>query len=76
MVHFASDDGAFRLVSEKPDAGILHLENPDKELFGALLIFGADVSRVMVDGKDVPFTRDGNKATVRLANGFKTVTVF
>ena len=69
-------ESSFHIVSEKPNAGILHLENPDKELFGALLIFGADVSRVMVDGREVPFTKDGSKTTVRLANGFNTVTVF
>ena len=67
---------AFRLVSEKADGGILRLENPDGMEIGALLIMGADVSRVAVDGKEVPFTKDGNKTTVRLANGFKTVTVF
>ena len=76
VVHFASADDSFRLVSEKPDGGILHLENPDGMKVGALLIMGADVSHVAVDGKEVPIPKDGNKTTVRLANGFKTVTVF
>ena len=74
-LHTSADD-SFRLVSEKPDSGILRLDNTDGMACGALLIFGADVSRVMVDGKEVPFTKDGSKATVRLANDFKTLTVF
>ncbi len=74
-LHTSADD-SFRLVSEKPDSGILRLDNTDGMACGALLIFGADVSHVAVDGKEVPIPKDGNKTTVRLANGFKTVTVF
>ena len=36
----------------------------------------AALTFTLTDGKEVPFTRDGNKTTVRLANGFKTITVF
>lgn len=74
-LHTSADD-SFRLVSEKPDGGILRLDNTDGMACGALLLFGAAVTHVKVDGKEVPFTNDGNKTTVRLENGFKTIEIF
>lgn len=71
-----SADAGFRLVSEKPDGGILRLDNTDGMACGALLLFGAAVTHVKADGKDVPFTGDGNKTAVRLENGFKTIEIF
>lgn len=76
VVHYADADNAYTFVTEKADAEAVTVTNQDGFKLDAVLVYGMEATRVLVDGKEAAFTVENNKTVVNTPNGFNTVQVF
>ena len=63
-------------VTDRSDDAMLTVENVNGTKLEAVLVYGADVQSVLVDGKKADFVCEDNKTVIRTPNGFQTITVY
>lgn len=76
VVHYADVDNAYTFVTEKQADEAVTVTNKDGFALDAVLVYGVEAKKVLVDGKEVDFTAADNKTVVKTPDGFKTVQVF
>jgi alpha-glucosidase (family GH31 glycosyl hydrolase) len=70
--HWVDKDTAYTFAVKKADDGFI-VENQDGYDLKALLIYGMKPEKVLVDGKEVDFTVDDSKVTVKTPQSYKKV---
>ncbi len=76
LVHNVDKDTAYTFVTEKVADEAVTVTNKDGFDAKAVLVCGVEATKVLVDGKEVAFTAEDNKTTIRVDGGFKTVQVW
>ncbi|MBP3381033.1 MAG: hypothetical protein J6L00_00180, partial [Clostridia bacterium] len=76
LVHNVDKDTAYTFVTEKVADEAVTVTNKDGFDAKAVLVCGVEATKVLVDGKEVAFTAEANKTTIRVDSGFKTVQVW
>ncbi len=76
LVHNVDATAAYTFVTERQADEAVTVTNKDGFDVGAVLIYGVEATKVLVDGKEVAFTAEGNKTTVRVDGGFKTIQIW
>jgi len=74
--HYTDKDTAYTFVTEKQADEAVTVTNKDGMALEAVLVYGIEATKVLVDGKEAAFTAEGNKTVVKTPNGFKEVTVY
>lgn len=74
--HYTDVDTAYTFVTDKEADEAVTVTNQDGLALDAVLVYGIEATKVLVDGKEVAFTAESNRTIVKTPNGFKTVEVF
>ena len=74
--HYADENTAYTFVTDKVGDEAVTVVNQDGMKLDAVLVYGVEATKVLVDGKEVAFTAENNKTTVKTPAGFTKVEVF
>jgi alpha-D-xyloside xylohydrolase len=72
--HWVDKDTAVTFAVNKTENGFT-VENKDGYDLKALLVYGVNPQKVVADGKEIAFTAQGDKVTVKTPSGFKKVQI-
>lgn len=76
VTHYESVDEAYRFVTDTAGGAAVTVQNVDGMQLGAVLVYGTEATRVVADGKEIPFTAENGKTKISLPDGFDKLEVF
>ncbi|MBP3381031.1 MAG: glycoside hydrolase family 31 protein [Clostridia bacterium] len=74
--HYVDADTAYTFITDKVANEAVTVTNQDGFKLDAVLVYGMEATKVLVDGKETTFTAENNNTVVNTPNGFNTVQVF
>lgn len=72
--HYFDKQHCVHFITDAADTAVT-VENPDKVKLEAVLVFGIEADKVLVDGKPADFTADNGKTVIKTPGGFDKIQV-
>ncbi|MBP3381199.1 MAG: hypothetical protein J6L00_01015, partial [Clostridia bacterium] len=74
--HYVDADTAYTFITDKVANEAVTVTNQDGFKLDAVLVYGMEATKVLVDGKETTFTAENNKTKITLPDGFTKLEVF